>query len=121
MALKSVRRASMKQKFLLGILALIIILIIAVAAAYFLSRQNSLQNIDEKYRYQNDTQTKNEKYCASDRDCACGVHIRTGECFYGNRNFVDTSRQCPDFCNGIAANLAIRCVDNKCVQVNIRQ
>jgi hypothetical protein len=58
----------------------------------------------------------NEKYCGFDDDCACGVHVKTGECFYGNRNFVDASKQCPDFCNGIAANLEIKCVENECVQ-----
>jgi len=41
-----------------------------------------------------------EKSCNVDSDCVCGVHIKTGACFYGNKNFVDTSKQCPDFCTG---------------------
>lgn len=57
-----------------------------------------------------------EKYCRADEDCACGVNINTGDCFYGNKNFVNVSQQCPDFCNGIAANLVIRCIGNACMQ-----
>lgn len=54
--------------------------------------------------------------CAQDSDCACGKNIATGECFYGNKDYVNVSQQCPDFCTGIAGNLEIKCVDNKCVQ-----
>jgi hypothetical protein len=57
-----------------------------------------------------------EKSCGTDADCACGVSIETGDCFYGNRDFVDTSSQCPDFCNGIAANLEIVCSNGICAQ-----
>jgi len=55
-----------------------------------------------------------EKYCAQDADCACGVSKATGDCFYGNKLYVDTTRQCPDFCTGIAGNLILKCVDNEC-------
>ncbi|MDD5111259.1 MAG: cupredoxin family copper-binding protein [Candidatus Altiarchaeota archaeon] len=58
-----------------------------------------------------------EKYCSSDSDCACGVHRTTGECFYGNKDYVDAMKQCPDFCTGIAAQFAIICVNNLCTQV----
>lgn len=60
---------------------------------------------------------KVEKYCGDDGDCACGRHIRTGNCFYGNADYVDTSRQCPDFCTGIAGHLRIGCVKNECKQI----
>lgn len=56
-----------------------------------------------------------ERYCNTVGDCACGSHVKTGACFYGNRAYVDTSKQCPDFCTGIAGNLRLGCVDNKCV------
>ncbi|NYZ74395.1 DUF333 domain-containing protein [Candidatus Micrarchaeota archaeon] len=56
-------------------------------------------------------------YCDSTADCACGVHKTTRQCFYGNKDYVDTSQQCPDFCNGIAAHLEIVCSQHKCVQV----
>jgi hypothetical protein len=59
---------------------------------------------------------KDERYCAIDSDCSCGVKIGTDECFYGNNEFVDTTKQCPDFCNGIAANLIIICENGACVQ-----
>ena len=60
----------------------------------------------------------NEKYCLADADCACGVHIKSRICFYGNKDYVDTSEQCPDFCNGIAAHLIIKCINNECAQIN---
>jgi len=58
-----------------------------------------------------------EKFCSADSDCVCGVHIKTGACFYGNKNFVDTSKQCPDFCTGIAGNFEIKCIDGECKQI----
>lgn len=60
-----------------------------------------------------------EKACESDSDCACGKHIRTGDCFYGNKQYVDTTSQCPDFCTGIAGNLQISCQRGMCTQLNI--
>jgi len=57
--------------------------------------------------------------CETDEDCACGKDIETGECFFGNKKFVDTSQQCPDYCTGIAGNLVIKCVNNACVQKSI--
>jgi hypothetical protein len=62
----------------------------------------------------------NEKSCTADSDCACGTHIKTGECFYGNAKFVNVSKQCPDFCTGIAAMFETKCVDKECRQVRIR-
>ena len=59
---------------------------------------------------------ENDKYCETDGDCACGVHINTGDCFYGNKNYVNTLQQCPDFCSGIAGDLIIKCIDNECKQ-----
>ncbi len=64
------------------------------------------------------TQVKNPKSCQTDDDCASGVHKDTGDCFFGNKLYVDVSRQCPDFCNGIAAHLSIKCIDNECRQIN---
>lgn len=76
-----------------------------------------------KIQKQNQSQQSqnSEKSCNSDSDCACGVHIKTGACFYGNKNFVDTSKQCPDFCTGIGGNLEIKCVEGECKQVNINK
>jgi eight-cysteine-cluster-containing protein len=60
--------------------------------------------------------------CASDSDCICdGTDTSTGRCYLGNRDYysknVDPEKDCPDFCTGIAANLVVRCVDNKCIQM----
>lgn len=61
-----------------------------------------------------------EKSCSVDSDCACGRHVVSGDCFFGNSAFVDVSQQCPDYCTGIAAQFAVQCVDKKCEQVRIR-
>jgi len=60
--------------------------------------------------------------CAVDSDCICdGIDRLTGKCYLGNKDYydknVDTSKDCPDFCTGIAANLVVKCVDSKCIQV----
>ncbi len=55
-------------------------------------------------------------YCENDLDCACGTQIQNGGCFYGNKKYVNTVDQCPDFCTGFANNLIIRCVQNECLQ-----
>lgn len=60
-----------------------------------------------------------EKYCTTDQDCECGVKIDTKECFYGNKKYVDTKQQCPDFCTGIGGNLEIKCINNQCTQVTV--
>ncbi|MEM4272084.1 MAG: DUF333 domain-containing protein [Candidatus Bilamarchaeaceae archaeon] len=57
-------------------------------------------------------------YCKKDSDCACGRIIPSGECFYGQKEFVNTEEQCPDFCTGIAGHLSIKCENHQCVQVN---
>jgi len=59
-----------------------------------------------------------QKYCNNDSDCACGVNIKTRDCFLGNKKYVDTTKQCPDFCGGIAGNLTIKCMNNFCKQVS---
>ena len=56
------------------------------------------------------------QYCKSDNDCACGTDRESGECAYGNKDYIDEKKQCPDFCGGIAGNLEVKCVDNKCNQ-----
>ncbi|MBN1543944.1 eight-cysteine-cluster domain-containing protein [Candidatus Woesearchaeota archaeon] len=39
----------------------------------------------------------------------------------GNRDYydkyVDRSKDCPDFCSGVAGNLVTRCIDGSCIQV----
>jgi hypothetical protein len=61
-----------------------------------------------------------EVACDTDADCACGTNVNTGDCFLGNKEYVDTTKQCPDFCTGIAGNLETRCVDNVCKNVNTK-
>jgi hypothetical protein len=60
-----------------------------------------------------------ETACTTDADCACGTHKDTGACFYGNKEFVNVKRQCPDFCTGIAAMFEIKCVNKECKQVKV--
>lgn len=60
-----------------------------------------------------------DKFCDKDSDCACGINLDTGDCFYGNRGYVNTKQQCPDFCTGIANMFEIRCLNNTCMQVRV--
>lgn len=62
-----------------------------------------------------------EKYCNEDDDCGCGIHKTREECFYGNKKYVDLTKNCPDFCSGIAGNLELRCIDFECKQVQIER
>jgi len=57
-----------------------------------------------------------ETSCIVDSDCGCGKKKGTDECFYGNKNYVDIEKQCPDFCSGISGKLTISCEQNRCVQ-----
>jgi hypothetical protein len=57
-----------------------------------------------------------KKFCQHDMDCVCGVDKETGKCAFGNRNFIDTSKQCPDFCSGIGGQFEIKCINNICTQ-----
>ncbi len=67
---------------------------------------------------------KSKSYCITDSDCACGgIDSITKNCFIGNKDYYDSSyvnksSQCPDFCNGIAGNLELRCDNNKCIQIS---
>ena len=68
----------------------------------------------------NQSNIPDEKYCEKDTDCACGVRnfLETKECFFGNKKYVDTSQQCPDFCTGITGDRLIKCINNECKQTN---
>ena len=66
------------------------------------------------------------KACTIDDDCICGgIDTATDNCFVGNKKYaekyVDFSRDCPDFCTGIAAHLETRCVENECKIVRKQQ
>ena len=62
--------------------------------------------------------------CVQDYDCVCGgIDKATKQCFVGNVKYyhsgaVDISKDCPDFCTGIAGNLVTKCVENICMNVN---
>ena len=55
-------------------------------------------------------------FCEKDYDCACGTHVQSGDCFYGNRDFV-YDEQCPDFCSGINGKFELKCINNSCHQL----
>ncbi len=60
-------------------------------------------------------------FCVTDADCACGTHIKTGECFVGSRDFVNVDIQCPDYCTGIAGMFDTKCVNHQCKIVKKNQ
>ncbi len=64
---------------------------------------------------------RDESYCQADVDCACGTHVKTGDCFVGNKAYVNVLKQCPDYCSGIAGNLGVKCISNKCSIVKVEQ
>ena len=53
--------------------------------------------------------------CTDVSDCACGTDRATGGCAVGRVECIDTGRQCPDFCTGIAGTFRLACVDRRCV------
>jgi len=62
------------------------------------------------------SEAKTQSYCQTDADCGCGVNKITGECFYGNKNYVSERQQCPDFCAGLHGKFIIKCIENECQQ-----
>jgi len=64
--------------------------------------------------------SQNQLRCQKDSDCSCGSDIVTKRCAYGNKKFIDETKQCPDFCTGIAGKLRIKCISNECTQVTIK-
>jgi len=61
--------------------------------------------------------TECTKACQTDADCACGTDTGTGQCAFGNKSCIDTTKQCPDFCSGIGGQHQIKCVRQTCTQV----
>jgi len=92
-----------RKKLIIGA-AVMIILVMAFAVYFYFSGEDLVS----------------EKSCNRDADCECGVHVETGECFYGNKDYVDTdpAKACPDFCAGVDGGFEIRCVENLCRQVS---
>ena len=82
--------------------------------------QRAIENAERIKKNSEDEEKDNNKRsvsCTADSECACGTHITTGECFYGNKAYVNTKKQCPDFCTGIYASFIQKCVEKKCEKV----
>ena len=56
------------------------------------------------------------QYCDRDSDCSCGTDINSGQCAYGNKKYINETKQCPDYCSGIAGDKEIICENHKCTQ-----
>ncbi len=69
--------------------------------------------------YYCETIAVSDNFCEQDTDCACGRHIKTGDCFIGHKQYVDISKQCPDFCSGFAGNRVTKCANKKCASVEV--
>jgi hypothetical protein len=63
----------------------------------------------------NNSIESDDTYCEQNEDCACGGHISKGNCFLGNKRFIDASKQCSKMC---PEDIKIQCVKNKCQQAN---
>lgn len=64
--------------------------------------------------YKGECSPEKPNYCTTDSDCACGTHIKSGECFVGSKEFVNVEKQCPDYCTGIGGMFETRCVNHQC-------
>jgi hypothetical protein len=95
----------------LSIIIVVMVLIIFGVIIYLFKTN------DKAFQKQTELQNDPKKFCKTDEDCACGINKETGECSFGNKNFIDTSIECPDFCSGIAGQFKIICKNNQCVQV----
>ncbi|MBU1120323.1 DUF4382 domain-containing protein, partial [Candidatus Micrarchaeota archaeon] len=80
--------------------------------------KTALSEKDVSFKVKEVKGKERESYCEKDNDCSCGVRKDSGECFYGNKEYVDTTTSCPDYCTGIVGNLTIKCVENECKQVS---
>jgi len=65
---------------------------------------------------------ENLSFCNADTDCVCGgIDRKSGNCFVGNKEYakndVDFTKDCPDFCTGIAGHLETKCVAHACKTV----
>jgi len=83
-----------------------------------LSLNKNPQNLDlSKQNTSLNEKNLPNKECLKDEDCACGKHIYTRQCYFGPKELVDISDQCPDFCTGIANQFEIKCINYTCMQV----
>jgi hypothetical protein len=88
----------------------------------FIVACTQIPEVNDSENTQNNGRLASPTWCQVDEDCVCGgIDINTGDCFVGNRAYyetnVDTSRDCPDFCTGIAGHLVTKCVNNVCQNV----
>gem|GEM_PF-1099151 len=102
-----------ENKILIGILAMGMVLISGCVEEKQQVNESENETLDQTPA----VNKTDEPGCTSSSDCACGVDKETGDCAFGNKDFIDVSVQCPDFCSGIAGHLEIKCVNNKCAQV----
>jgi len=104
------KKTKTKSKNLL-LVVIIIILVIAIGIALGIILQKSSKVEKEK------GVKKDKMYCEVDEDCVCGIDKETGQCAFGNKEYIDTSNQCVDFCTGIHGGFRIVCKNNICTQV----
>ena len=77
------------------------------------SNECTMNAARQKMAYKNEC----EMGCQTDSDCACGVKKGTKECSFGNKNYIDTAIQCPDYCSGLRGDRRSVCQKGSCTQV----
>lgn len=105
-------------KILRGVLKIAIVAAIIALGIILFSKYipQDLQGVDNF--------SSDRLYCKKDTDCICaGIDQKDNSCYLGNKiyhdKFIINNQTCPDFCSGIAGNLDIKCIKNKCTQVQI--
>lgn len=103
-----------KGALALSLIIIVVVLVIGIGIGIFYSFDGFF-NLDPTNDIPEELKDiPDELYCEQDSDCACGVHIDSGDCFRGNKDYTDTTNACPDFCSGISGDMVTKCVNNKC-------
>jgi serine/threonine protein kinase len=62
------------------------------------------------------TQAGNVHECVADADCGCGVDKNTGVCAVGPLTRINTTRTCPDYCEGFGGGIYMTCHAGRCMR-----
>jgi hypothetical protein len=59
-----------------------------------------------------------KRYCKTDFDCVCGMD-KLGKCDFGNKDYVQQSRDCREFCQNLSKDAELKCISGRCTFVAV--